>query len=130
MKQHSEILEPSFGLDDIPDEDVATFYRSADLVVLPYRRIYQSGVLLMAMSYGVPVVVSDLKGMTETVSDGLNGFVFKEGNGMSLSEKLIHALSDAERLKQISHAGLKKMKQCHDWCNIGKQTLTLYQSIQ
>lgn len=114
----------------IPDKDVATFYRSADLVVLPYRRIYQSGVLLMAMSYGIPVVASDLEGMVEVVSDGLDGFIFKKGNTISLSEKLIHALANAERLKQVSRAGLEKMQTYHDWHIIGKQTLMLYQSIQ
>lgn len=114
----------------IPDEDVATFYRSADLVILPYRKIYQSGVLLMAMSYGVPVVVSDLDGMVEVVSDGVDGFVFNQGSAESLSEKIIYALADGDGLKQISRAGIEKIQKDHDWCNIGAQTLKLYQSIQ
>jgi len=33
------------------------YYAAADIVVLPYREVYQSGVVLMAMSYGRPVLV-------------------------------------------------------------------------
>src|SRR5215212_1670625 len=47
----------------IPDSEVAYYYAAADVIVLPYRRIYQSGVLLMAMSYAKAVVVSDIEGM-------------------------------------------------------------------
>ncbi len=113
----------------IPDKDVATYYRAADLVVLPYRKIYQSGVLLMSMSYGVPVVASDLEGMAEIISDGVDGFIFKEGNVASLSKKLIHVLANVEHLKQVSLAGLEKMQNNHDWYNIGAQTVKLYLSI-
>ena len=114
----------------IPDEEVATFYRSADLIVLPYRRIYQSGVLLMAMSYGVPVMASDLEGMVDVVRHDVNGFLFKNGNISSLSEQLIYALSDDGRLKQISAAGLEKMQQFYSWHSVGRQTVKLYESIQ
>jgi glycosyltransferase involved in cell wall biosynthesis len=113
----------------IPDEDVATYYRVADFVVLPYRKIYQSGVLLMAMSYGIPTIVSDLEGMLEIVVDGVNGFVFKEGDVANLSDKLIHALDNNEQAKQISKTGLETMRESYDWYDIGKRTLDLYQHL-
>jgi len=110
----------------IPDEDVAIFYRSADLVVLPYRRIYQSGVLLMAMSYGLPVMVSDLEGMVEIIQDNINGFIFKTGDVESLSSNLIDALNDPDRLKRIASHGFEKVVHNHDWKIIGKKTVELY----
>ncbi len=113
----------------IPDEDVAIFYRSADLVVLPYRRIYQSGVLLMAMSFGLPVIVSDLEGMTEIIQNRQNGFVFRVDNPNSLSEQLINALSDQDQLKLMSQAGQETVTQQHNWKLIGQQTLKLYQTV-
>lgn len=113
----------------IPDEDVSTYYRAADLVVLPYRRIYQSGVLLMAMSYGIPTIVSDLEGMLEIVEDGVNGFVFKGGDATDLSNKLIHALDSKGLAKQISKTGLETMRKSYDWYDIGKRTLDLYQHL-
>jgi len=35
-----------------PEDEAALSFQAADVVVLPYRKIYQSGVLLMAMSFG------------------------------------------------------------------------------
>ena len=113
----------------IPDEDVANFYRSADLIVLPYRRIYQSGVLLMTMSYGLPVMVSDLEGMVEIIQDNINGFIFKSGNVENLSSKLIDALNDPDRLKRIAKHGFETVVLNHDWKTIGKKTVELYKEI-
>ena len=44
----------------ISHSDVPYYYSAADIVILPYRKIYQSGVLMMSLSYKKPVVVSDL----------------------------------------------------------------------
>ena len=113
----------------ISDEDVATFYRAADIVILPYRRIYQSGVLLMAMSYGLPVLVSDLEGMTEIIQDNVNGFVFKTGDVKSLSMKLIDVLNDSGKLKLVASQGFKTVVKKHNWGMIGEKTIKLYREI-
>lgn len=118
-----------FHIGYIPDIEVATYYRAADLVVLPYRRIYQSGVLLMAMSYDVPVVVSDLDGMIEIIQHRQNGFVFQNGNPTSLSEQIIHALSNHDQLNQISQKAHETVAQKHSWEMIGQMTFKLYQAI-
>ena len=85
----------------IPDEDVGDYYAAADLVVLPYRKIYQSAVLLMALSHGRAVLVSDLPGMTDIVEHGRNGWVFREGDVADLEEKLGELLADGERLEYL-----------------------------
>lgn len=40
----------------VEERDVPRYYAAADVVVLPYRHIDQSGILLQAMSFGVPVI--------------------------------------------------------------------------
>ncbi len=110
----------------IPDKEVPLFYRSADLVILPYRKIYQSGVLLLAMSYKVPVVVADLPGMTEIIRDNHNGFLFTAGRVSSLSRRIIDALSSAQQLKQTAEEGYRTVVENHNWCTIGQQTLKAY----
>ncbi len=47
----------------IPSDDVATFLRAADVAVLPYRETLNSGVLLLALTFGLPVVVVDAVGL-------------------------------------------------------------------
>lgn len=113
----------------IPDDDVANYYRSADLVVLPYRRIYQSAVLLMAMSYNRPVLTSDIQGMTEVITDGMNGYTFKSEKITELSSKLLELFSDQERLLKISEAGYKTVTTKFDWIMVSKMLLKSYDEI-
>lgn len=110
----------------IKDNEVSSFYNSADLVVLPYKKIYQSGVLLMAMSYEKPVVVSDLEGMTEIVKDNYNGFVFKSNDSEDLAFTILRALKSD--LKGIVENGLDTVSKDHAWSSIGFETSKVYRS--
>lgn len=113
----------------IPDEEVAGYYAAADLVALPYRRIYQSGVLLMAMSYGRPAVVSDLPGMCEMITDGENGYVFENGSKDELAKVLISALRDKPGRQQVVARASAYIRQRHDWSLIGAETLGVYKEV-
>ena len=111
----------------IPDDDVSTYYCAADVVVLPYRRIYQSGVLLMAMSYGRAVVASDLEGMCEIVAHGETGFLFRAGDPASLADVIIEALSDPETLETVARAGRSHVADAYAWERSGQLTALTYQ---
>ena len=112
----------------IPDSEVANYYAAADVVVLPYRRIYQSGVLLMAMSYARAVIVSDIEGMTEVVSDGDNGYVFPDGDAEALAGKLDKVLSDPDGLRLVGEQALSYVRENNDWGRIGAMTASCYES--
>lgn len=113
----------------IPDDDVSTYYAAADVVALPYRRIYQSGVLMMAMTYGRAVVVSDLPGMTEIVSDGTNGYVFSLASTGSLAKTLIRALRNDDERGEIAARSLEYVRREHDWNQIGALTVQLFRTV-
>ena len=113
----------------IPHDDVGYYYASADLIVLPYKRIYQSGVLMMSLSYEKAVLVSDLPPLTEVVEDKETGFVFKTESPKSLSEKLNFILSDVDNLEKIRNNGAELIKTKYDWTEIGILTKKSYQSI-
>jgi D-inositol-3-phosphate glycosyltransferase len=113
----------------IPDEDVATYYAAADIVALPYRRIYQSGVLMMAMTYGRAVVVSDLPGMTEIVSDGMNGYVFSLGTKDSLAQTLVRALQNDRERVETGLRALDYIRRQHDWDDIGAMTAQVFREL-
>jgi glycosyltransferase involved in cell wall biosynthesis len=53
----------------VTDTEVAAYYARADAVVLPYRRSSASGPLAIAMSAGLPVVVTAVGGLVEAVRD-------------------------------------------------------------
>jgi glycosyltransferase involved in cell wall biosynthesis len=112
----------------IPDAEATHYFEAADLVVLPYRRIYQSGVLLMAMSHARAVMVSDLPGMTEIVRDGDNGFVFRSGDVAHLASRLSEALADSKRLGEVASRGYDTAAREHDWHRVARLTKQVYQS--
>jgi glycosyltransferase involved in cell wall biosynthesis/GT2 family glycosyltransferase len=58
----------------VADAEVAAAFEAADVVVLPYRRSSSSGPLHIAMAAGLPVVVSEVGGLSEAV-DGYSGAV-------------------------------------------------------
>jgi glycosyltransferase involved in cell wall biosynthesis len=113
----------------IPDSEVHLYYAAADIVVLPYRKIYQSGVILMAMSYGCPVLVSDLPGMTAIVTDRENGYVFRQGSATSLAQALMRVFQDEQGRHWVAERALEYVRCRHDWNEIGKQTAELYRAV-
>ncbi len=61
----------------VPDEVVAAAFAHADVVVLPYRRSLSSGILHVAMNWGLPIVVTRVGGLPEA-ADGYDGAIFVE----------------------------------------------------
>ncbi len=59
----------------IPDDKVNLYFSAADVVVLPYLRASQSGIAHIAMSFGKPVVVSEVGGLKESMAN-YEGTVF------------------------------------------------------
>ncbi len=113
----------------IPDEEVKYYYAAADIVVLPYRKIFQSGVLLMAMSYGKAVVASDIDGMKEVVTDGLNGLIFKKDAPDDLSRKILSLLSNKSLTGKLGEAAWQKMATNYSWENIAHHTKAIYEEL-
>ena len=54
----------------IGDQELPAFFRRADLVVLPYREIDQSGVLFTALAFARPLLLSDVGGFPEVARTG------------------------------------------------------------
>ena len=113
----------------IHQEAVEHYYCASDLVVLPYKKIYQSGVLMMALSYERPVLVSDLPPLKEIISDNENGFLFKTESVSDLTTKLNIILSNEVLMEQVRIKGTKLIKKKYDWSEIGRLTKQAYQSV-
>lgn len=103
----------------ISDEDASSYYRAADLVVIPYRRIYESGVTIMAMSMARAALVSDHEPLTEKIQEDVSGFVFASDNEASLLTSLNKAFENRERLDELGQSGYKKVLESRSWEQIG-----------
>lgn len=60
----------------IPDSDVETYFKAADVLVLPYTDISQSGVLFLGYSFGLPAIVADVGSLREDIVEGQTGFTY------------------------------------------------------
>ena len=78
----------------ISDEERDVLFAISKAVILPYRFIYQSGVLLMAMSFPKLVLASDLSPNSDIVEDGKNGFLFKCKDVSHLASKMDNLFSE------------------------------------
>lgn len=79
----------------ISDEERDVLFAISKAVILPYRFIYQSGVLLMAMSFPKLVLASDLSPNSDIVEDGINGFLFKCKDEKNLAKKIDYLFGDS-----------------------------------
>lgn len=59
----------------VANEEVAKYYSSSDLVILPYRSATQSGILNVAYGFLKPVLVTDVGGLAEFVDDKKTGII-------------------------------------------------------
>lgn len=108
----------------IPDEEMDLLFSVSDIVVIPYREIYQSAVLLNALSYPSLVLCSDLEPNKEVIIDENNGFLFKSSNIQSLSEKLSMLLSLENNVRdRIKRKALETVKGEHSWDYSAKKIL-------
>lgn len=72
----------------IPDEDTEVYFKAADVLALPYTAIFQSGVLFLAYSFGLPVLAADVGSLREDVVEGRTGFVFKPNDSVDLARAI------------------------------------------
>ena len=113
----------------IPHDDVGHYYCASDLVVLPYKKIYQSGVLMMALSYEKPTLVSDLPPLKEVLTDNKNGFFFKSEDINHLAERIDFILSSTENLERVRGNGSLLVNTKFGWDEIGELTIKAYQKL-
>lgn len=113
----------------VPDELVDAYYNAADVVVLPYREIFQSGVLLMAMSYQVPVICSAIPGMLDILEEGVNGLTFPRDDHHILARQVIRVLKDSALASSLADNAFNHIKVKHDWNEIGRLTRDCYASL-
>ena len=123
--QENCILHTKF----INEADVAHYYCASDLVVLPYKKIYQSGVLMMALSYEKLALTSDLPPLKEVIEDNVNGFLFESENVHALAKKINQILSDESLMKGVKANGVKTIKTKFNLETIGEQTKQAYATL-
>jgi glycosyltransferase involved in cell wall biosynthesis len=112
----------------VDDGELAACFRRADVVVLPYREIEQSGVLATALAFASPLVLSDVGGFSEVAAAGAARLV-PASDPPALREALTGLLADpAERARLASAAGALASGEW-SWRRVAERTKALYASL-
>ena len=80
----------------IKDSEVSDYFSAADLAVLPYRSATQSGISSVSYHFEVPMIVTDVGGLKETIGDRGTGLVSKDGSPDAIHQEILKYFSDAE----------------------------------
>ena len=114
--------------DFIPDEEAEVYFKAADVLVLPYRHIYQSGVLFTGFKFGLPALVADVGSLKDDIVEGKTGIVFRPEDSADLAgaieryfaSELFKGLSDHRQ--KIRDFAIER----HSWDLVAQMTMGVY----
>ena len=112
----------------VTDDELPSYFRRADLVVLPYREIDQSGVLFTALAFGKPLLLSDVGGFPEVAATGA-ARLFGAGDAGALHGALRELLADPAALAQLTEHARAAASGPYSWGEVGRLTLALYEEL-
>ena len=126
MRDERILLKAQF----IPDEDVELYLKAADVMVLPYNQIFQSGVLFLGYSFGLPVVATDVGSFKEEVIEGRTGFMARPGDPTDLARAINdYFSSDLYKDLDKTRAEIKEHADTHhSWAAVAELTRNAYSS--
>ena len=112
----------------VADDELAAYFRRADLVVLPYREIDQSGVLFTALAFGAPLVLSDVGGFPEVAAAGAATLV-APGDPAALAQELTRLLGDRAARQRLAAGARAAAAGAYSWDAIAARHLALYGAL-
>ncbi|HLI24903.1 MAG TPA: glycosyltransferase [Acidimicrobiales bacterium] len=94
-----------------PHETLSTYYRAADVCVVPSRSESFGLVALEAAACGTPVVASAVGGLTTLVEDGVTGYLVEEGGPAAYAARLEAVLGDRQRAAEMGWAARARARE-------------------
>jgi glycosyltransferase involved in cell wall biosynthesis len=112
----------------VTDDEIPAFFRRADLVVLPYREIDQSGVLFTALAFGSPLLLSAVGGFPEVAAAGAAELV-PPGAAPALHAALARLLADPAARERLAAAARAAAAGPYAWDAIAERHIALYRAL-
>ena len=115
----------------VPDEQTELYFKAADVLILPYTHIFQSGILFLSYQFGLPVIATDVGSLREDVVEGKTGLVCKPRDSSDLAKNIEKYFSsdlyqDLETRRQEIRAFAMEH---HSWTTVGQITRQVYENL-
>jgi glycosyltransferase involved in cell wall biosynthesis len=115
----------------VADEETELFFKAADVLILPYVHVFQSGVLFLGYSFGLPAIAADVGSLREEVVEGKTGFVFKACDSSDLA-RAIAEYFESELFRDVESHRAKIKAYANDrysWSKVAAITTAVYSDL-
>lgn len=109
----------------IKDREVAVVMQNSSMLVMPYRKVEQSGVLNFALGFNMPIVASNIGGLMELLEE--TGLTFEPENSEILAEKL-HFVLENKKKRELDYI-YKKIREKNSLRSVIDKHLIIYEKI-
>ena len=107
-------------------EDLPRYYATADIFCSPATGAESFGIVLLeAMAAGKPVVVSDIEGYANIVTDQRQGILFPPKNSEALADALVRLIKDQALRQRMGAEGRLTVEQ-YRWPEIARRVEEYY----
>ena len=115
----------------IPDDETEAYFKAADVLVLPYREIFQSGVIFLGYNFGLPVIATDVGALREDIEEGKTGFVCRPEDPVSLARTIEkYFASDIYRELNSRRPQIRAYAaERHSWDVVSETTISVYRAL-
>jgi glycosyltransferase involved in cell wall biosynthesis len=113
----------------VTDREIAAYFDRADVVVLPYREIDQSGVLYTALAFGKPLVLTRVGGFTEVGERHGAARLVPPGDPGALAEALGDLVADPAAREALAGAAARAARSEYGWDAIAARHMQLYSEL-
>lgn len=112
----------------VPLGDLPEYYRAADVFVLPsVSRLEAFGIVaLEAMGSGLPVVASDIPGVREVVTDGVEGYLANPLDARALAGRIDALLADPLKRARFGRNGRARVLREFTWAKVAERVERVY----
>ena len=111
----------------IPDNEVATLFQKAAIVVLPYTDGSQSGIISIAGSFKKPVVATNVGNFSEMVENGKTGFVVAPKDATGLAKAIIKLLKNDKLRQEMGENAYSAIQERFSCDDIAQKTVCVYE---
>jgi glycosyltransferase involved in cell wall biosynthesis len=113
----------------VTDEQLAGWYRRAQVLVSP--SLYEGFGLpaAEAMACGTPVVATSAGALPEVVADGETGVIVRPADERALADALASLLADPERCRHMGQAGVARVRERFTWERHARSLEALYRQV-
>lgn len=115
----------------IADSEIEVYFKAADVLALPYTQIFQSGVLFMSYSFGLPVIATNVGSFEKDIIPGKTGFVCRPRDPSDLA-RVIEMYFDSDLFKTLGErrADIQSLTAAtHSWEIVADRTANVYAGL-